>query len=350
MIMMTSDPLPVRRFPAEWESDGAILLAWPHAGTDWNYMLDDVVRCYEEMANAISSYQRLVVVAPDISQPQQALAGISPDRIVFVEMNTNDTWTRDYGPITVVDEKNGFSILDFCFNGWGLKFASCFDNLVTSNLISSKLITAPVVDCRDFVLEGGGVESDGKGTLLTTSRCQLSPNRNATLDRAAITRRLNGFFGTTRILWIDHGYLAGDDTDSHIDTLVRFAPNDSIVFTGCQDSDDEHFIELGKMKNELIDFRTSEGRPYNLFELPLPDAIYDSDGQRLPATYANFLALPDVVIMPKYGQPKNDELARQIISVAYERPVIAVDCRALIRQHGSLHCATMQMPKQILSI
>ena len=336
------------RLPAEWEHNCSVLLAWPHEDTDWSYMISDVRKCYNELAHAIAPYARLIVVAPDTTDARDALSDITPDRALFVDMPTNDTWTRDYGPLTVECADGTMNALDFCFNGWGLKFASCFDNLVTSRLAERKIITGPTVNCRDFVLEGGGIESDGKGTLLTTSRRQLSPNRNATLSRGQIEAQLKGRFGASRVLWLDHGYLAGDDTDSHIDTLARFAPNDSIVFTGCSDPADEHFAELEMMKREIQESRTAEGLPYNLFELPLPDAIYDDDSQRLPATYANFLALPSVVLVPTYGQPRKDELACRIISVAFERPTVAVDCRALICQHGSLHCATMQIPNNIL--
>lgn len=337
------------RLPAEWEPDSSVLLAWPHEDTDWSYMLDDVRKCYIELAHAIAPYARLIVVAPDTANAREALRDIAPDRALFVDMPTNDTWTRDYGPLTVEHADGTMEAFDFCFNGWGLKFASCFDNLITSQLAERKLITGPTVNFRDFVLEGGGIESDGKGTLLTTSRCQLSPNRNATLSRLQIESELKERFGASRVLWLDHGYLAGDDTDSHIDTLARFAPNDSIVFTVCSDPADEHYTELDLMKREIQAFRTAGGMPYNLFELPLPDAVYDDDSQRLPATYANFLALPSVVFVPTYGQPLNDDLACHIISVAFERPVVAVDCRALICQHGSLHCATMQIPNNILA-
>ncbi|MCM1292803.1 MAG: agmatine deiminase family protein [Bacteroides sp.] len=339
-----------RRFPAEWECDCAVLLAWPHHDTDWNYMLPWVHRCYADVIRAIIPWQPVILIAPDISIPLRFLADIDPTRLFFVELPTDDTWTRDYGPLSVFDSEARCTALDFCFNGWGLKFAAACDNLVTSRLSSHGLLTAPVINCRDFVLEGGGIESDGHGSLMTTSRCQLSPNRNATLSCEQIADRLLAEFGARQVLWVDHGYLAGDDTDSHIDTLARFAPDDTIVFVGCQDPSDEHFEELSLMKEDLLTFRTLDGRPFNLMELPMPSPIFDSEGHRLPATYANFLALPDVVIMPSYGQPRTDGLARRILEVAFCRHVVSVDCRALIQQHGSLHCATMQIPKQILAI
>lgn len=337
------------RLPAEWEMGGGVILAWPHPETDWNYMLDDVRACVVEMIHAISRWTRVVVLAPDIAAARREIGTADPEKVFFFETPTNDTWTRDYGPLSVELSDGSFAALDFRFNGWGLKFAACHDNLVTGRMSRRGLIGSPVVNCQDFVLEGGGIESDGNGLLMTTSECQCSPNRNPVLDRDGIEKRLLGYFGAEKIIWLNHGYLAGDDTDSHIDTLARFAPGNTIIFTGCDDPSDEHFSELQAMEAELRDARDLSGKPFNLIRLPLPDAIFDEDGERLPATYANFLALPDVVLMPVYGRPKKDELARQMLQIAFHQPVVAIDCRALIRQHGSLHCMTMQFPDGLLS-
>lgn len=347
--MMNNPPTDVR-FPAEWESDGMILIAWPHESTDWAYMLPDVWKCYCDMVSAISPYQKVAIVAPNVDAAKSRLSAFDPTRVFFIELPTNDTWTRDYGPLTILDSTSNPVCLDYCFNGWGMKFAACFDNLVSCKLKKIGLLTAPLFNRRDFVLEGGGIESDGRGSIMTTSLCQLSPNRNSTLSREEISSRLLLDFGAQQILWVDHGYLVGDDTDSHIDTLARFAPGDAIVYVGCQNPSDEHYPELQAMKEDLQSFRTLSGVPFNLIELPLPDPIFDEDGQRLPATYANFLALPQAIIMPTYRQSRNDELTRQILTVAYERPVICVDCTALIRQHGSLHCATMQIPQNAIAL
>ena len=147
------------------------------------------------------------------------------------------------------------------------------------------------------------------------------------------------------MLWLDHGALAGDDTDSHIDTLARLAPDNTIIYVGCDDPADEHFAELRAMRSDLRAMRSASGEPFNLVELPLPDAIYDDEGNRLPATYANFLIVNNGVLVPVYNQPKKDRLACQIIRVAFPgHEIVPVDCRALIQQHGSLHCATMQFP------
>lgn len=336
--------------PAEWECRGAVLLSWPHEDTDWADMLDEVRDCYVSLVEAITRFERVVMIAPDSASPRARLGHIPEDRIIYVDVPTNDTWTRDYGPVTV-EAEGRLRLLDFQFNGWGLKFAANKDNRVTRRLLDSSLLSAPSENRLDFVLEGGSIESDGRDTLLTTSHCLMAPNRNSTRSRREIERYLKDALGMERILWLDNGYLAGDDTDSHVDTLARLAPNDTIIYTGCQDPSDEHFQALRDMADQLREFRTVEGNPYNLIELPLPDAIYDGDGQRLPATYANYLVTPRAVFVPTYNQPKKDFLASQMIRIAFpEQEIVTVDCRALIRQHGSLHCATMQLYPETLSI
>lgn len=340
----------MRRLLAEWEADGAVLLAWPHENTDWAYMLPEVQECFRNIVEAVSAWSDVIVVAPDTEVPRRFMQGLERDNIYYFTCQTNDTWARDFGPLSVEMNDGTFAVEDFRFNGWGLKFPSCHDNLVTGQMCDRKLITARRLNCQDFVLEGGGIESDGAGLLMTTGECQLSPNRNSTLSRQEIEDRLLDYFGGRKIIWLSHGYLAGDDTDSHIDTLARFAPGNTILYTGCDDPADEHYAELHAMERDLAEATNLEGKPFNLLRLPLPDAIFDEDGERLPATYANFLILPRAVIMPVYGQPRKDELARQIMQVAFDVPIVTVDCRALIRQHGSLHCMTMQMPRSILSI
>lgn len=335
--------------PAEWECEGAIMLAWPHAGTDWAYMLDEVRLCFSGIVKALAPWTKVIIVAPDISEPKKYLEQSGLSNIFYFRCPTNDTWTRDYGPITI-DTPEGKKPIDFGFNGWGLKFAADRDNLVTSRMSKAGLLTVSPENRRNFILEGGGIESDGAGMLMTTSACQLSPNRNPTLSENEIKEYLCSAFGGKKAIMLHHGHLDGDDTDSHIDTIARFAPNNTIVYTGCDDRNDAHFSDFDAMEQELMAVRNLEGNPFNLLRLPLPDAIFDENGERLPATYANFLALPNAVIMPTYSQPRKDDLARQILMTVFDVPVITVDCRALIKQHGSLHCMTMQIPNEILAI
>lgn len=347
---MMNNTLPTFLIPAEWECQGAILLSWPHIDSDWAYMLDEVQNCFIKIVEAIIPYQKVIVIAPDITVPQKQLSHLSSKDIYYFEVPTNDTWARDFGPITLCNNNGESHPMDFRFNGWGLKFPSCFDNCVNRALAKVRLLYPTLIDQQDFVLEGGGIESDGNGVLMTTAHCQLSPNRNAHLSSDEIKSQLLSRLGGLKIIWLEHGYLAGDDTDSHIDTLARFAPNNTIVYVGCDNPDDEHYAELSAMRDELKTMHTLDNQAFNLIELPLPDPIFDENGFRLPATYANFLALPQAIIMPTYNQPQKDHLASMILSMAYSRPVVEVDCRALIKQHGSLHCVTMQIPQSALSI
>lgn len=318
-------------------------MAWPHSGTDWSYMLDEVEKCYHDIIAAVTRWRTVILVSPDFSRAEEWLKDIPRDRLVTVTIPTNDTWTRDYGPICV-ETPEGIEALDYKFNGWGLKFAACLDNLVTMGLGNKGLLGCQRINRLSFALEGGSIDCDGEGTLLTTSECLLSPNRNGSTSKEEIEATLKNDLGVERIVWLNHGSLAGDDTDSHIDTLARFAP-DALVYAGCTDSSDANYLPLLKMKEEITDLSKRGLLPATLYELPSPPPIIDpDDGIQLPATYANFLAMPEAVIMPSYGCDTDSEAA-EILRKAFRREVVAVNCRALIRQHGSLHCATMQLPE-----
>ena len=339
-----------RSFTTEWDNQDGILIAWPHAGTDWAYMLDEVTACYVEMARAIlEDDERLVIVAPDADDVKASLGqDVDWQRISIIELPTNDTWVRDYGPIAVF--KDGRTVLtDFTFNAWGMKFAADCDNLVTSRLQARGVFKAPLVNYRDLVLEGGSIETDGNGTVLTTTCCLTAPNRNDALSREQLEQELLDRLGCVKMLWLDHGALSGDDTDGHIDTLARFAPDGVILYCGCDNPEDEHYEPLMKMEEDLKQMTDAEGNPYHLIKLPLPDAMYD-EISRLPATYANFLVMNHQVLVPVYGQPENDVKACELIGQAFPgRKIKGIDCRPLICQHGSLHCASMQLPEDSLT-
>lgn len=336
--------------PAEWEPQDAVLLAMPHELTDWSYMLDEVKACYKEIAHAIARHAHLIVVAPDCTSARNILSDIPADKVCYLEIDTNDTWARDFGAIITRKPEGSFRVNDFKFNGWGLKFAANLDNLVTRKMYDASVWNADYNNCLGFVLEGGSIESDGKGTLLTTSECLMSPNRNGDLSREEIEAKLCAITGAKRVMWLDYGALEGDDTDSHIDTLARLATEDTIMYVGCDNPEDTHYEELKAMERQILALKRDNGLPYNCIALPLPDAIYDEDGDRLPATYANFLILNDAVLMPIYGQKRKDELAMQIMKIVFpEHEIIGIDCNALIKQHGSLHCVTMQFPKNSIN-
>ncbi len=336
-------------FPAEWYPQSGIQLTWPHEETDWAYMLDEVTTCYIELAREIARRERLLIVTPHPKQVKQLLQGVVDlEAVTFAQCPTNDTWARDHGGITLFCDGTP-AIYDFKFNGWGLKFAANYDNLITSTLCRQGRFNARYENRLNFVVEGGALESDGAGTLLTTSECLLSPNRNGEWSQARIEEYLKETFGLQRVLWLDHGYLAGDDTDSHIDTLARFAPGNTIVYVQCTDPTDEHYEALLRMEEQLRTFTTLEGAPYRLLPLPMADAVYDENGERLPATYANFLIMNDAVLYPTYRQPANDQAAAQVLQQAFpDREIVGIDCSPLIRQHGSLHCVTMQYPQNVL--
>lgn len=340
-----------RRIPSEWEPCKAILMAWPHEETDWAPMLEEVRLCVCSIIEAASHHAEVILIAPDPHATQEYIGGmgldIAPGMLRIVGYTTNDTWARDFGPITAIDADGHPTLLDFKFNGWGLKFAADKDNLATGFLHTTGVLSERYENNLNFVLEGGSIESDGRGTILTTSHCLLSPNRNGEYDRQQIEYQLRMRLGADRILWLDHGDLIGDDTDSHIDTLARLAPNDTIFYVKSYDLNDIHTAELELMEQQLQQFKTPEGNSYNLVGLPLPDPIHDIvDGveERLPATYANYLVVNDAVLLPVYNQMHKDRLAMQMLRIAYPaHEIIPIDCRPLIKQHGSLHCMTMQL-------
>lgn len=339
---------PIRRLPAEWEEQSAVQLTFPHAGTDWAEILPEVLPCFLQIAQTIARFQRVLIVCDDNSETSELLKQHEIPNCVLAKVPSNDTWARDHGGVTI-EEDGQFVILDFVFNGWGLKFPADKDNLITRHLYNIGVFEAGIRH-GGIVLEGGALESDGQGTLLTTTECLLSPNRNPHLSKEEIEASLIDLFGLQRVLWLDHGYLAGDDTDSHIDTLARFCTADTIAYVKCTDETDEHFEALQKMERELQSFRTIDGQAYHLVPLPWPDACYDEEGHRLPATYANFLIINGAVMVPTY-QVAQDAAALAIFRGIFpNHEIIGIDCRPLILQHGSLHCVTMQYPSGVMGL
>ena len=402
-------------FPAEWFPQSGVQLTWPHAATDWAPLLAEVDDCFIRIAlEILVRNELLLIVTPEPDRIKGLFHERIPSRLLphvrYFECPTNDTWTRDHGFLTLMTE-SGPRLLDFQFNGWGNKFPAELDNAINQQIVNGKssncILHGDYESHLDFVFEGGSIESDGRGTLMTTSACLLSPNRNPDLNRLQIEERLLRYFHAERVLWLDHGYLAGDDTDSHIDTLARFCPGGTIAYVQCTDPADEHYEALHLMEEQLSSLtsnlstinhkpsslnsqkpsslnpplgptgRSTLGEPsarpigtldpsrtinpqpsptggpqgaFQLLPLPMPSPIYDpDDGHRLPATYANFLIINGAVLMPTYGQPDNDDLARRQLQKAFPKyDIVPIDCRVLIRQHGSLHCSTMQFPVGVL--
>ena len=333
------------RFPAEWEPQSAVLLAWPHGGTDWAERLASVEATFVELVAAITRFERAIVCVADAQVEARARDLLVPradmSRVRFVALPYDDTWLRDSGPITLRG-REGLHLLDFHFTAWGGKFEAGLDDKLVSALAERGVFGSASRERIDFALEGGGIETDGAGTLLSTWRCLHE--RHPGLNRVEITSRLQQWLRQDRTLWLEHGYLEGDDTDAHIDTLARFAAPDAIVYQGCDDPADPHFAELQAMAAELAAFTQANGQPYRLFELPWAKPIMD-EGRRLAASYANFLIVNGAVLAPTYGDPA-DAAALAVLGRAFPgREIVGVPCRPLIWQNGSLHCLTMQLPE-----
>jgi agmatine deiminase len=337
------------RLPAEWEPQDGILLAWPHKETDWQAYLAEVTAVYLDLVREIVACESVLIVTPepDIAINQMIQAGIELSAVQVKKIPTNDTWARDFGPITILRDNQPL-LLNFNFNGWGGKFTASEDNQVTERLQASGSFGSTPGKTIDLVLEGGSIECDGQGTLLTTTKCLLNTNRNPQFSKARLEEILAEQLGARRVIWLEHGSLAGDDTDAHIDTLARLCPNDTIIYIRCDDPADEHYADLQAMETQLQRLRTNAGKPYRLIPLPWPQACYDEQKQRLPASYANYLVINDAVLVPTYNDPA-DQTALAAVAEAYPaRKITGIDCRPLIRQHGSLHCLTMQLPKGVL--
>lgn len=332
----------MRYFPAEFEPQSFVQLIFPHPQSDWAPYLEEARSCFVAIATAVARYQPCLIVCDDVERVKSYFT--SHENLIFVPYQTDDTWARDCSVLSVIDEEEDEALLlDFTFTGWGGKFDATRDNAMSSAI--AHVYGAPITKI-DLILEGGGVESNGAGALLTTAECLLNPNRNPHLSKEKTEALLKKELGVEQILWLNHGYLAGDDTDSHIDTLARFIDTDTIMYVKCDNTEDEHYEALKKMEEELQALRDIDGEPFNLIALPMTEPHF-YDGERLPATYANFLIINGAMLLPVYNDPHDDE-AIEICKKAFKgRDIIPIDCSVLIRQHGSLHCVTMQFPEEV---
>ena len=339
------------RFPAEWEPQSAVLMAWPHEGTDWAERLESIENCFAAIMAGICTQQKLILCVPNERVEQQARkqltrAQCNVNNLIVVRLPYNDTWLRDSGPITLKNPDNSNLLLDFHFTAWGGKFEASLDDEIISQLLKSDTFINTSHQRIDFALEGGGIETDGEGTLLSTWHCLHE--RHPVKSREEISHILMSSLRQDRVLWLNYGYLEGDDTDAHIDTLARFASPTAIVYQGCQSESDSHYVELQKMALEISQLRRTNGMAYELFELPWPEPILDK-GRRLAASYANFLIINGAVLMPIYDDPA-DQRAIVVMQKAFPaHEIIPINCRDLIWQNGSLHCCTMQLPIGLLA-
>ncbi|MSN96960.1 agmatine deiminase family protein [Campylobacter sp. FMV-PI01] len=312
---------------AEWERQEAIFLSLPHYNSDWRPYLIDILQSYVKFVKVLAKFQKVILISPNKSDFQHYFSDIN--NVIFYEIDTDDTWIRDYGAIDV-ENANRIISYDFKFNAWGGKFKSSKDNLVNFELFKS--FKGELRDI-DLILEGGSIEFNGYGTMLTTTKCLLNDNRNKNLKKDDFERIFKEIFGVHNIIWLENGFIKGDDTDSHIDTLARFINHDTIAYSSCEDEDDEHYLELKKMEEEL------KKSDFKLISLPIPKPIF-YENRRLPATYANFIFVNNALIVPTYND-KNDKIV--LDKLKKELPnleIVGVDARVFIRQNGSLHCAT----------
>ena len=329
------------KLPAQWEEQEFIQLVFPHKDTDWNEYLDDAIETFVNITKTITKYQKCLIVVKELNKIKSLFK--NKKNITFVKIDSDDTWSRDFGGITV--QKDGkFTVLDFTFNAWGKKFPFKLDNQITKKLKLKGILKNYSHQTIPFVLEGGSIESDGAGVIMTTSKCLLEKNRNPRLTKSTIEKQLHKYLGAKKVLWLNNGHLIGDDTDAHIDTLARFVDINTIVYQSCDDKEDEHYDELKMMETELKTFKNINNKSYKLIALPWIEAKY-YDKERLPATYANFLIINGAVLVPIYND-KNDKIALRIFKNLFpKRDIVGIDCTTLIKQHGSLHCVTMQYPK-----
>ena len=332
----------MRRLRAEWEPHNVILMAFPHEATDWA-QYDDweaVTAPFVRIAQAVAYYQMVYMLCRDAEAIKPLFC--STTNIVFIEAEYDDTWTRDYGALSI-EEDGRKKLVDFTFDGWGGKFEASKDNAVNRRLSGKGFYGGAPLERIEYVLEGGAIDTDGEGTILTTRQCLCHPNRNGGVDTDEVETMLADTLGATRVLWLEHGYLAGDDTDGHVDMLARFVNPTTIAHVTCDNPEDEHFEALKKMEKQLRSFRTKSGNPYTLIPLPLPEPKYNENRERLPATYANFLISNGAVVYPTYSDPNDKKVGKILRELFPDREVIPINCLSLIRQGGSLHCSTMQV-------
>ena len=308
----------------EWETQKYVQLVLPHKETDWSDYLDEALETFKEIAYAIAKYQKVLICY----QEKESLKGFNHKNFKFKQVKNNDTWARDFGAISI-RENGKIKLLDFVFNGWGLKYPSNYDNNISRKIFKKKKLKS-----FNFVLEGGAIDTNGE-VLLTHKKTMLEKNRNYPLKKEEIEKFLKKELNVKKVIWLNYGFLEGDDTDSHIDTLARFVNKDTIVYLKCYDKEDIHYNELQLMEKELLE------TGYNLVPLPLPEPIY-FEGERLPATYINFLITNGAVLVPTYNCKYDKEVITTFKKLFKKKEIVPINSNVLIRQHGSVHCLTKE--------
>lgn len=334
--------------PAEWEPHEATWLSWPHKEASWPGAFEPVPAVFVEIVKhlTLSELVRINVADEDFAARVRNLlkqGGVNLDRVRFHLNPTNDAWCRDHGPIYVVRDVNGErerAINDWGYNAWGNKYPPYDLDDVVPTRIAAEM--GETLFQPGIVMEGGSLDVNGRGTLLTTEACLLNPNRNPQLNRRQIEQYLTDYLGVTNILWLGDG-IAGDDTDGHVDDLTRFVSPGTVVTVIEDDPADENYEPLKENYERLLRMTDQDGRPFRVIKLPMPRAAY-LDGQRLPMSYANFYIANEAVLVPTYRDP-NDAAACEVLQGCFpDRRVVGIDCTHLIWGLGSIHCVTQQQP------
>jgi len=334
------------RLPAEWEPQAAVWFSWPHNRLTWPGQFRPIPRVFAKIVAAISRFEDVRINCAAKLQPRAkrlcASAGADLARVTFHDHPTNDAWCRDHGPIFVRNDRTGeVAVTDWVHNAWGGKYSPCdLDNQIPPSI-------ARALKLRRFenkmVLEGGSIDVNGRGLLLTSEQCLLNPNRNPHLTRAQIEQNLRDYLGVKQVLWVGEG-IAGDDTDGHIDDMTRFFKADGIITCVEPDRRDANHRALAENLARLRAFRTPAGRKFEIVPLPLPRA-FGFRGRRVPASYANFLIINGAVLVPQFRQQRRDAEARAILGDCFrDREIIPLDCYHLIWGLGTLHCISQQQP------
>jgi agmatine deiminase len=336
------------RFPAEWEPQAAIWFAWPVRRTLWPDCFDRVREQLAALYVLAARYQSVRVLCAAEEQPRLR-ALMAPDgkntagaAIELYDYQSDDVWIRDFGPLFLIhDRQRELCIADWRYNAWGNKFPEQQKDDRASAWIADQLGIRRFA--FDQVLEGGAVESNGAGHILTTEVVVLNSTRNGATTAALVEQQLTTCLGADKVLWLDDG-LVGDDTDGHIDNLARFFKDDGILIAVVADPEDANYLRLAENIRRLQEFRTPHGEPFASVQLPLPEPIMH-EGEPLAASYLNFVVLNGAVLVPTYGQPKNDAAALETIGACFTgREIVGVDCSDIIKEGGALHCMSQHQP------
>ena len=333
--------------PAEWSPHAATWISWPHNPETWPGLLAEAEAAMTDFVVALAPYETVHINVLN-DEHAEAVArrferSVPEGSVVLHRVPTDDAWIRDYGAIIVRDANGDYAAVDFGYNAWGGKYPP-YDHDLAVAARMAEILALPRVAC-DMILEGGSVDVNGAGLGLVTEQCLLNPNRNPTLGRQDIVGKLRDLLGLTELIWLGDG-VVGDDTDGHIDNLCRFVAERAVVTVVASDRDDPNYAPLADNLARLEAFESADGRGLEIQTLPLPAPVFHR-GQRLPASYANFLIANEIVLMPSYGCAE-DDAARGVLADCFaDRRIVPIDCRALVAGLGALHCLTQQIPVMV---